>query len=627
CPVSFATGRTYTTYRDTTKMTITRRLLIIAAILLLVMVPTAIAVVATSLVAQNSFEEMHQYRHVLRTTAKLERSVVDAETAQRAYLLTGSRAYLTEFNIYMAQAKADVAKVAGLKRSSAVVQPERIDAVLRPALAEIEMLERLNVSGTDSALALIRSQEGRFEAQQLRQAGLALDSEQNGNFQRSRRSVSWYLNISQWTAIVGVSLGVLVALFSLYALGRYIRRSLEIILTAMRKADASGIPDDIAAQLAGEFREVRDTYQAMCQRMRNEIIRRDEAESKIGEMLNRSDGELADRRRIGETLAKISHRLPACIDQKELVTLASRFIPQLFDIKGGALYFQNNSSTVLSRVAAWGDCKSSQDEFAPVKCWALRRGQLHVVADTATDVTCGHLTPEAVEDYVCIPLTAQGETVGLLYLEGIAANMEGENPDRAMEDMRVLCENLALALVNLRLRESLRYQSLRDPLTGLHNRRYLEEVLDLEFAKSRRSGAPVSLIMIDIDHFKSINDTLGHDAGDIVLRHLASTIGNSIRKGDVACRYGGEEFVIMMPDLAPDAAYARAELLREQIKATQMRSDNSELPQITASFGLACFIGDDRSPADILRDADHALYQAKAEGRDQVRRAETKSCR
>jgi diguanylate cyclase (GGDEF)-like protein len=599
-------------------MTISKRLSIIGAIMVAVMIPTAIAIVYASREAQAYLEEMREHRHVLRTTGKLERAVIDAETAQRAYLLSGDPTYMGEFEKSLVTAKGQMRLVRALIHPDARVEAERIEAVLRPAAAEINLLEKIRTQGTRAAIAIVKTQEGRFEAQELRQAVLALDVAQTGSFSRNGEQVLAMLRAGRWFAVGGVTIGLFASLAALLVVGAYLKRSLEIVLNAMRKADASGIPDDIAAQLSGEFRELRDTYQDMCVRMRREIARRDEAESRIAQMLDESGVELADRRRVSETLARISHRLPACLDQQELVTLASRFIPQLFDIKGGALYFQNNSSTVLSRVATWGECKSSHTEFPPTKCWALRRGQLHHVDDTETDVTCAHLTSEAQGSYVCMPLTAQGETVGLLYLEGAPSEIGDSEAHKALADMRVLCENLALALVNLRLRESLRHQSLRDPLTGLHNRRYLEEVLDLEFAKSRRSGTPLSLVMIDIDHFKSINDTLGHDAGDIVLRHLAATIGGHIRKGDVACRYGGEEFVILLPDVDQASAAERAELLRARIKAVKLRSETDDIPQVTASFGVAGYCGEDRQPADVLRDADYALYQAKAAGRDRV---------
>src|SRR5581483_7699141 len=124
---------------------------------------------------------------------------------------------------------------------------------------------------------------------------------------------------------------------------------------------------------------------------------------------------------------------------------------------------------------------------------------------------------------------------------------------------------VALGLVNLRLREKLRAQSVRDPLTGLYNRRYLDESLELEIARAVRSDAPIAAIMLDIDFFKSFNDTFGHEAGDLVLKQVADILARSMRKGDIAGRFGGEEFLLLMPGADLERAMARAEVMRKTI--------------------------------------------------------------
>ncbi|MEZ0494941.1 diguanylate cyclase [Sphingomonas sp. IW22] len=597
-------------------MYIAPRLRIFAASMIVALLPTTVAIVAVSQNANEFLLQMDQRQALLDAAVSVERAVIDTETAQRGFLLSGVSVYKVEYH------QAETRAAQALKRLSVLArdvpeESERVIAVIRPARSELALLDQLDVKGRDAAMDIVRNQAARFEAQQLRQAVQALSVSLDRGFEEGAQDVRFLLSLGRWLAIAGVIIGMAAVLIAITMLGRYLRHSVGAILGAMRRSDESGVPDEVTARLAGEFREVGETYNQMCVRMRQEIERRDEAETRIAELLNRSGEALAHRRRVSEILARIANRLPACLDQQELVSLASRFIPQLFDIRGGALYFQNNSATVLTRVASWGDCTSSQPEFAPTKCWALRRGQQHQVADVSTDVTCGHLSCDDLDGYVCMPLIAQGDTVGLLYLEAPAGDQAVDN-SQALEDMRVLCENLALALVNLRLRESLRHQSLRDPLTGLHNRRYLEETIDLEFAKSRRHRTPVSVILADIDHFKHINDTHGHDTGDIVLRKVASTMGAHVRKGDVACRYGGEEFLILLPGLEHGEAVERAELLREQIRALSVRAGDADVGQITASFGVATFTGGDETPADIVRNADHLLYEAKAAGRDRV---------
>lgn len=595
------------------------RLWIVAAATIAALTPPTVAITMLAGSADTFLDRLEAHRRVVSAATQVERHVIDSETAQRGYLVSGSPLYLREYAQSRRAALIAVREMRAIA-TAGLVPPASVRSVIRAAEAELALLDRLRTQGRSAAANIVRDQEGMFEAQELRAAVKELGTAQNVTFREGAGELHMMLSAAQWLAAIGAIVGIATVLIALGVLGRYFRFSLDNILRAMRSADPSGIPSDVTAQLSGEFRELGETYDAMCRRMRHEIANRDQAERRIAELLARSGTELADRQRAGHILSRISNRLPACIDQAELVSLAKRFVPQLFSIRGGALYFLNNSSTVLSRVAVWGDCSSSLPEFAPTKCWALRRGQQHHVADVATDVTCAHLTGDDLQGYVCMPLIAQGETVGLLYMEDHASDAGGRRADTAsMEDMRVLCENLALALVNLRLRESLRHQSLRDPLTGLHNRRYLEETIDLEFAKSRRNKTPVGVILADIDHFKHINDKFGHDAGDLVLRNVAATLGAHVRKGDVACRYGGEEFLILLPGCDQEQATARAELLREQVRSLQLRSGEIEIPQVTASFGVATFFGTDSVPADTIREADVALYEAKGDGRDRVR--------
>lgn len=596
-------------------MKIVPRIRLLAVAMILALIPSSLAIVALTQTAEGFLAKMKTERTLMTHALRTERAVIAAETAQRAFLISPQRAYREEFNRARVNAEERLTELEHAGRASRDARPQ-VAAILRAARAELVLLDRMRLEGRDAAIDVIRSQQGRFEAQEMRQAVERLRENQAMLLDASSDEMRLFLAAGQWLAIGGALIGTLAVVLSLSILGRYLRTSLDAFLRAIGRGDAAGVPEPVTATLSGEFRTLAEAYNMMRTRIEHEIRQRDEAEHRISHLLSESGEALANRRRASEILGRISNRLPACLDQQELVALSSRFIPQLFDIRGGALYFLNNSATVLSRVAAWGECETSVAEFAPSKCWGLRRGQQHHVHDVEADVTCAHLTGAAPDGYVCMPLIAQGETVGLLYLEMPAEDVGAGRRD--LEDMRVLCENLALALVNLRLRESLRHQSLRDPLTGLHNRRYLEETIELEFAKSRRQATPVSVIISDIDHFKHINDTHGHDVGDIVLRRFASALTNHTRKGDVACRFGGEEFVILLPGLGHDQAMERAEILREQVRILQARAGEADVGQVTASFGVATYLGGEETWSEVLRDADSALYQAKSAGRDRV---------
>jgi diguanylate cyclase (GGDEF)-like protein len=175
-----------------------------------------------------------------------------------------------------------------------------------------------------------------------------------------------------------------------------------------------------------------------------------------------------------------------------------------------------------------------------------------------------------------------------------------------------------MALVSLKLREELRSRSVRDPLTKLFNRRYLEETLVRELANGKRTSQKLGLVMIDIDHFKKYNDTHGHDAGDYVLAEIANLIRSKLRSGDIACRYGGEELVLVMPGASKQIAAARAELVRELVEKHQFLYKGQDLSGVTVSMGVANYPEDGDNASTLMKAADTALYRAKDEGRNRV---------
>lgn len=164
----------------------------------------------------------------------------------------------------------------------------------------------------------------------------------------------------------------------------------------------------------------------------------------------------------------------------------------------------------------------------------------------------------------------------------------------------------------------MRELSIHDPLTNLFNRRYLEETLAREISRAERENAPLSIIMMDIDHFKRFNDTLGHAAGDALLQDLGELLSRTVRAGDIACRYGGEEFVLVLPDASLEVATARAELVRDAVKNLHVARSGMVLGAVTISLGVAGFAEHGCDGESVLRSADSALYRAKDQGRDQV---------
>lgn len=317
-------------------------------------------------------------------------------------------------------------------------------------------------------------------------------------------------------------------------------------------------------------------------------------------------------------LVKLGELLQACVTFQEAFSVVGSAMPDFFGGLSGTVHLTSASRNLVEEMAHWGDVRSSVGQFAPEDCWALRRGQEHVAGPGMLTPRCNHITENGGRGYVCMPLAAQGETLGIVHLTEPNA---ADRPDWLAERKQVLrgvVDTLALALANLRLRETLRQQSIRDPNTGLYNRRYLEETSSRELRRLERSGQPMAVIMLDVDHFKQFNDTFGHEAGDLVLKQVASTLLDHAREGDVVSRYGGEEFAVMMPGTSLVDAAERAEALRKAVKQLHLAHRGRTLGTITASFGVSAFPELGASWAEIVNAADRSLYQAKADGRDRV---------
>ena len=239
---------------------------------------------------------------------------------------------------------------------------------------------------------------------------------------------------------------------------------------------------------------------------------------------------------------------------------------------------------------------------------------MHITEDPSSGLLCPHLFDGYEGFSLCLPIRAHGGTPGLVTLRGSRRLKETSGQRQA----RLLADTIGLAVVNLRLRDTLRDQSTRDSLTGLHNRRYVEETLAHELARADRSADPLALLMVDLDHFKHVNDTFGHAAGDRVLQSVADLLRRHVRAGDVVCRYGGEEFALVMPGASAELALERAEALRRAAHAVALPGPGPTNGVLTLSVGVAVFPDHARQAADLVVSADDALYAAKRGGRDCV---------
>jgi len=319
-------------------------------------------------------------------------------------------------------------------------------------------------------------------------------------------------------------------------------------------------------------------------------------------------------------LNELGDLLQVCRTVDEAYPVIARYTQQLVPVGSGALYLVRDLDDPVERVAAWGDPAPAELELVFNECWALRRGRLHMVQDSRKDLNCAHLKLPLPPKYLCIPLIAQGETIGLLHLrpaKGETASLNAHLDDYQRVS-QVIAEHIALALSNLSLRDKLRSQAIRDPLTGLYNRRYMEETLEREIRRAIRHASPVSVIMFDIDHLKQINDKFGHDAGDVVLKILGDLLIKLFRGEDVPCRYGGDEFTIVLPEASVSEAFRRAEQFRETFKKTDFVYEGRTFSPLTLSLGIAAYPDHGASVERLLQTADAASYTAKLQGRDRV---------
>ncbi len=337
--------------------------------------------------------------------------------------------------------------------------------------------------------------------------------------------------------------------------------------------------------------------------------------------------ELEQRNREISLLSQLSSLLQACNSLGEAYEVVARLGQLLYPSAAGALAVLTPSRTLAEVVSAWGDPPLSPQPFAPDDCWALRRGRVHVVERLAAapngaslELFCQHIDHGQPAVTVCIPLMAQGEALGVLLLqaEDVSHGAALLGSASGQQLAQTLADQVALALGNLKLKDSLRQQSVRDPLTGLFNRRFLDEWLERELLRAARGQYAIGVIMIDLDHFKKFNDTFGHEAGDLVLKELAAFLQRTMRGGDIICRLGGEEFVVLLPKASLAITQQRAEQLLAGVRLMRAEYQGTRLGPLTVSLGVAAYPDHAETVETLLRVADTALYHAKRGGRDQV---------
>ena len=515
----------------------------------------------------------HSYR-VLLALHSTQGHLRSAESAARGYRRTGSPALYAEFRELVPQANQYADRLAELTRDNPA-QSRRIGqwrSLLDQRLAELSRLASGEPGGVDSDRALAAdvntggTARAREVASRIREVEEQLLAE--------RRAV---INERATRLTAFVVLGIVLPMLA------------------------------IGMLLQGLVRE-------------NRRARRLEREAR--EAIAEMESSLGERDRVTEqhrALGGYTGMLQSCQGLDEALELTTGLLERLLPGVGGQFYALRASQNLAEAVATFGTpAVASADLLTPDDCWSLRRGQPYRTGDQHGHVMCRHVARDADTGGIwtlCVPLVAQGTSLGVLHA---SASHAASPTDNATALLEAVGEQLSLAMVNLQLRETLRQQSLRDPLTGLFNRRYLEASLARELARCQRRGMPLSVLMLDIDHFKRFNDEHGHPAGDALLQKVGEVLASLTRGEDIACRYGGEEFTVVLPEADQAMAVARAEEIREAIGEATVMYLRQEFGPATASIGVATAPAAGETPGALLACADARLYRAKQQGRNRV---------
>lgn len=544
-----------------------------ALLILVIMLLTGIVPFRVAHWAQTSQNALRESQAKIESLTKLLSLMKDAETGQRGFVITGKEPFLDPYH----SAKLQLGQISSALQRQAASSAE-FTQVLNKAfrlvdlkMAELsETIELRRSKGFNAVEPIVRSARGKGFMDELRQIVDEFILREGRNVVALQAELDRRTNLAVYTGL-GVTIVNLAFLIALLGFMFQLLKGRQETSDALRKTGA-----DLATSML-------------------EVERRNMEISMVAQM---------------------TRALESTLSVKETFNIIAIYCAKLFPHTSGTLNLFRNSRDTLEREAQWGNPKDAPQFIEPQDCWALRRGQPHQT-ESLQDLCCAHYQSVSKMDrHLCIPLNAQGEVLGLICLEATSAS---RSVVQIEENLAIgIAEQIALALSNAKLREMLKQQSIIDPLTGLFNRRYMDETLKRELSRTARTTSQLSMIVLDVDHFKKINDAHGHDVGDLVLKSISHCLISDIRGADFACRYGGEELVLILPECPKNAAFDRAEKIRENIQLLDIRHGMQRIEGITASFGVATFPEDGDDGEELFRATDRALYLAKNSGRNCV---------
>ncbi len=519
-----------------------------------------------------SFKEVQRQRewvdHTYETINMLQgvlSNLKDVQSSQRGFIITGSEDYLAPYYIAEPAIHEQLddlrPMLADNPEQSQRLEDLKLHVKERISIAET-VIETYRQKGQDAAFGLVHKGPGKRQMDEIRAIVKVMTLHEENLLEQRRTAMDRSLKTSRIIGIAGLGLCFNILGFVFSAIDRESRQR---------------------AKSEAELQKTMNDMAAITQ------------ETKL--------------------IGRMGDYLRGCRTEDEAYEIIQRSMPELFPHTFGSISIFNNSRNLLQSVLSWGDYVPEPKEYEPEDCWALRQGRIHRARNDGSVPMCGHLSHMDVKTTcVCLPMQAQGQTIGQIFL---GAAQDDALMEHKVAMLRNAGEQISLALANLNLQRVLREQSIKDPLTKLFNRRYLEETLMRECARAQRNKIPLCVLVLDIDHFKKVNDTYGHDAGDAVLVSFASLLISKVRKEDVVCRLGGEEFIIVLPSAPLEHAIARAESICDSMRKMKVTFNGQTIP-VTVSIGVSQFPEHGLEPDELIRRADTALYSAKQGGRDRV---------
>ncbi|GGR19598.1 sensor domain-containing diguanylate cyclase [Deinococcus ruber] len=558
-----------------------------------------------------------QAQQELSGARALMKTVVDLETGVRGYVITGDPAFLqpytearTRFGTQMDVMQALELEISDELTPAHQAQLRAISDLLTIWYREVASVDIRGRQGDpERVIALEKSGRGKHLIDGIRAQVDQFEQAETRQLTGLTARAAEASLINEVVTFTGALLAILVSVLGSRRVARTLGENFGQLADAAGTLASSAPAEPVTGFQVTEAERLADSFN----RMAADLARTYRTLSEQNRLLNLRNADVRATSELAEALQTC-----ATVDESHHVLRSA--LPQLFRAVSGTLATMNASKNLMDTQVRWEQAgrepavQTPGVVFEPSACWAIRTGRTYDPQGRTLGAPC--LVPGSHGEHLCLPLLAHGEVIGTLRLQDLP---EAAEDAAALRELAVtVAGQIGLGLSNLRLRETLRHQSIRDPLTGLFNRRYLDETFERELRRAERQGAPLSVMMLDVDHFKRFNDTHGHDAGDAVLITLGRLLQDQFRREDIVCRYGGEEFAVLMEGASLREGLARAERLRIAAAELPLDFQGRPLGHLTLSIGVTAYPEGGKDTAALTRQADRALYRAKHEGRNCV---------